>query len=319
MWDQVSTRSYGAKLRSAFRRDLIRKSARSHTLPHPLRSPSQLAKFPNTQGIMPLRQPHTRLIAHQIAVKIIRHRQPQRAKQQNLPSRRLQQIRPAHHFGDPHGRVVHHHRQLISRHIVAPPNNKIPKVAPRHEPLRPKMQIRKTNLFPIRHPKPPVHPRRFCVLHICPCGDGRLGRHANRPTRPRINRLVIPLIRRTRRQPHILPRTNTWINHPPPTQRLPSPQIKLTSLALCIWSASPAAIRPFTPLNPEPTQIFKHRRNKLRTAPLRIQIFVAKKKLAMMLNRPPRRHPKRPRMPEMQQPSRRRRNPRTIELARIVR
>jgi hypothetical protein len=39
----------------------------------------------------------------------------------------------------------------------------------------------------------------------------------------------------------------------------------------------------------------------------------------MMLNRPPRRHPKRPRMPEMQQPSRRRRNPRTIELARIVR
>ena len=101
---------------------------------------------------MPLRQPHSRLIAHQIAVKIIRRRQPQRPKQKNLPRRRLQQIRAAHDFGDPHRRIVHHHRQLIRRHIVAPPNNEVAEVAPRNKPLRPEMQVRQ-NKSP-RHPEP---------------------------------------------------------------------------------------------------------------------------------------------------------------------
>ena len=59
-----------------------------------LRRPSQLAQSTNTQRIMPFGQPHACLIAHQITVIIVRHRQPERPKQKNLPRSRFQQIRP---------------------------------------------------------------------------------------------------------------------------------------------------------------------------------------------------------------------------------
>ena len=122
---------------------------------------------------MPFGQPHACLIAHQITVIIVRHRQPERPKQKNLPRSRLQQIRPAHDFGDAHRGIVNDHSQLVGGHIVAPPNNKIPKIAPRDKPLRSEMQIVKTNLLAIRHAKPPIHTARLRT-----CGDGRLGRPA---------------------------------------------------------------------------------------------------------------------------------------------
>ena len=35
---------------------------------------------------------------------------------------------PPHHLGDPHGGVVHHHRQLVGVHPVGPSENKVPAV-----------------------------------------------------------------------------------------------------------------------------------------------------------------------------------------------
>ncbi len=180
---------------------------------------------------MPLGQPHTCLIAHQITVIIIRHRQPERPEQKNLPRRRFQQIRPAHDFRDAHGGIVNHDSQLIRRHVVAPPNNKISKVAPRDKPLQSEMQIVKTNLLACparetanshrpaenmwrRTPRPSREPRggaapvdcsRRTWLEFAPSIDS---------ARPRIHRLIIPLIRRTYRQPYILPRARTRIDRP---------------------------------------------------------------------------------------------------------
>src|SRR6202035_3117124 len=73
------------------------------------------------------------------------------------------------------GRVVNDHRQLIRWNIVAPPDNEVPEIAASHHALPPKMQVRKTNLFSIRHTKPPVHSEGL----ICGCLDRRLSRREN--------------------------------------------------------------------------------------------------------------------------------------------
>ncbi len=110
---------------------------------------------------MPLRQPYPSLVAHQVAVKVTRRREAQRPKQQKLTRCRFQQIGPAHNFRDAHAGIVDHHRQLISRHIVAPPNDEVAEVPTRHKSLRPEMPVVKTNLLAIRNPKPPIRSRRL--------------------------------------------------------------------------------------------------------------------------------------------------------------
>ena len=96
----------------------------------------------------------------------------------------------------------------------------------------------------------------------------------------------------------------------------------LPPLALRIRAKRPSAIRPLAPLNPQPAQIFDHRGSEFRPAPLRIQILIAQNQLPALFRRPLRRNPKRPRMPQMQQPGRRRRQPPAIgceiELAELV-
>jgi hypothetical protein len=49
-------------------------------------------------------------------------------------------------------------------------------------------------------------------------------------------------------------------------------------------------------------------------APLRIEVLIAKDQLSATLRSPLRGNPKRPRMPEVQQPGRRRREPPTIRI-----
>ncbi len=207
---------------------------------------------------MPLRQPHPCLISYQIAVIKIRHRQPQRPKQQNLPRRGLQQIRPAHNFRNFHRRIIHHNRQLIGRNIIPPPNNKISKIAPCDQPLRPQMQIRKTNLLAIRHAKPPVRTwnggRLVRPARAKPSGP----RQGTRPALPRIHRLIIPLIRRRSRLRYILPRTGARINKSRLAQSPPRLQIMPAPLALRVRPKRPSAIRPLAPLDPQPAQVVEH-------------------------------------------------------------
>ena len=269
---------------------------------------------------MALRQPNPALVAQQLAVIVLRRIQTQRPIQKKLPRRRLQQIRPTHDLRDPHRRIVDDDRQLIGRHIVAAPHNEVPKIPPRNHPLLLQPQIRKANLLPLRHPKPPIHSARFN-----PCSDARLGGPAQakpsrpghnirRPARPRIHRLIIQTIRRPRRLGHIPPRAGARINHPRIPQPLPPLQIVLPPLALGIRTNGPAAVRSLHPRNAQPAQILEYRLHELRTTPLRIQILIAKNQLPMPFGSAPRRNPKRPRMSQMQQPSRRRRQPPAIRL-----
>jgi hypothetical protein len=176
------------------------------------------------------------------------------------------------------------------------------------------MQVVKADFLTIRNPKPPIESGGL----IGPCGDGRLIRPATakpsgpdhgtrRPAPPRINRLIIAIIRRSSRQRHILARTSTRINRPNLPQPLPRPQIEVSPLALRVGSARPSAIRTFLPGNSQPVQVFDHRIDELATTALWIQIFISQNQGPAPLSRTPRRNPERPRVSDMEQASGRRR------------
>ena len=109
---------------------------------------------------MPLRQPDSHLVAYQVTVIEVGKGKPQGTIKKNLAGRRLQQIRTAHNFSNSHRCVIDHNGQLVSRHIIPPPNNKISKVPASDHPLWPKMQICETNLLAIPNPKPPIESHR---------------------------------------------------------------------------------------------------------------------------------------------------------------
>ncbi len=259
---------------------------------------------------MALGEPHTCLVPNQVAVIILRRGQAQRPKQKNLSRRGLQQIGPAHHFGDLHCGIIDHDSHLICRNIISPPHDEIAKIFSRDHQLLPEMQIAKTNLLPVGHAKPPVHSGRFGVLH-CTCRDGRLVRPARaklggprhepmRSASPGIDRFIIGIVWCARRLSDILPRTRARINHPAVAQLPPRLQIVLSPLALRIGTHRPAAIRSFGPRDSQPAQILDHGLHELRAAALRIQIFIAKDQLPTMLRRTARRGPERARMAQVQ-------------------
>ncbi len=281
--------------------------------PDLLRRPTQLTQSANAERVIPLGQPHPSLVPHKMAVIILRHRQPQSPEQKSLPCRRLQQIRPAHHFCDLHRSIVHHHRKLISRNIIAAPNHEVSKVAPRHKPLRPEMQVVKTNLLPIGNPKPPIHSGR-----LGPLAKSKASRPGDEsPTRPRIQRFIIPLVRRPRRLSHILPRTSARINQLALAQLFPSFQIKSAPVALRIRTDRPATIGPLAPLDSQPPQVFEHRPDKLIPAALEIQIFATQDQGAAGNRRALRRDPESARVSEMEQSGRRGSKPPAVGMGRI--
>ncbi len=252
---------------------------------------------------MALRQSHSGLVAHQIAVIVFRHAEPQGSKQKNLPGSRFQQVRSAHYFCNLHGSVVNHDRELICRHIVPAPNDEVPEIPASDDMLRPEMQIGKSYFFAIRNPKSPVEPDRLRTsgdgrpAHAKPSGSG-----ISRPANPRIHRLIVPVIRRPSRLCHISPRAGAGIDHPQIAQLLPRRQIARPPLALRIRAERSAAVCPLCPFNPQPVKIVIHRLHKFRTATLRIQIFIAKDQLAVAFAGALRRDPKRARMPQVQKP-----------------
>ncbi len=131
---------------------------------------------------MALSQPHPAFIAHQVAMVEGGERQTERAEQQDLAGGGLQQVGAAHHLGDLHGSVIHHHGKLISGDVVAPPNHEIAEILAGHEPLLALPQVGERDHFPIRDPEAPMHA----------FGLGMGPRFRNpRPAAPGIERLVI--------------------------------------------------------------------------------------------------------------------------------
>src|SRR5206468_12612329 len=55
-------------------------------------------------------------------------------RSEQLPERGDQQILCAHHLGNAHCRIIYNHCELIRRHVIAPPDNKVSKIAAGHRP-----------------------------------------------------------------------------------------------------------------------------------------------------------------------------------------
>ncbi len=248
---------------------------------------------------------------------VIGRRQPQRAEQENLASRRLQQIRAPHNFADPHGGVIDHDRQLIRRDIVAAPDNEVSEIASGDHPLRAEVKIGEQDLLAIGNPKAPVHTGRFELIVWDRVFDPVRRSEAPpspRPAFPRIDRLIIRIIRRARRLRHVFSRTSTRINHPQIAQLPPRFDVVCPPFALCVRTCRPSAIRPFDPVDPKPAQVFEHGLHELRSTALRIQVLVAENQLSVMLGSTQRRRPEGARMAEVQQAGRGRREASAISL-----
>ena len=114
-------------------------SPRFWVLPRGLK-PARYASFPRISGAVyrspqrvqpcirvPLAEPLS--IASQKQREMVKRRclQSQQPIQQQLPGGGRQQVRTPHYFCDAHGRVIHHHRQLIGKYAVRPPQQKIPR------------------------------------------------------------------------------------------------------------------------------------------------------------------------------------------------
>ena len=177
---------------------------------------------------MPLGQTHPSRVPHQFAMEIFWNGILQCADQKKLPSRGLQQIRSAHHFGDPHRRVIDHDCQLIGRNIIPAPHQKIAEVTSRDITLPTLTQIGEFNFVPVRHPKAPVHARRLGKRI-------RIGA----PTAPSwIDRLVVAIviiiIGRARGLRQILSRTCARVNQSAIAQLPPGVEIETAPFALQI-------------------------------------------------------------------------------------
>ena len=265
-------------------------------LQNSLRRHSALPQMPDAQRVLPFRQPHPRGVPYQFAMEIVRCGVPECAHQQQLPRCGLQQIRAPHDFRDHHRRVVDHDRELLSGNIVTPPDQKIAEITAHDIALPAQIQIRELNLLAVGNAKPPVHARR---LH-------ELGPILAFTTSPRIHRIIVRIVRSARRLRQILARTIARIQKPALPQPPPSLQIVRAALTLRVRAIGPATIRALAPTNAQPAQILNHGAGKFRPRPLPIQILIPQDQSSLVLDRPLRRDPEGPRMPNMQQPRRRR-------------
>ena len=263
---------------------------------------------------MSLREPYTSFITHEITVIEVRRREIQCPIEKNLARRRLQQIRTAYDFRDPHGSIVDDRGELIGGDVVPAPHNEIAEVAPGYRALGTEMQVGKRDLFAIGYAKSPVRAGRQIL-----CRGRRIRPHCEGkpsvvrgPARPRIHRLIVALIRRARGQRHILSRARARINHSQLAQSSPRCHIKLPPLALHIRTVGTTAIWPLAPRDAKPSQVLDHRCREFRAAALRVKVFVAKNQRATPLSRVPRRNPECPRVPQVKQAGGRGRKPPAI-------
>jgi hypothetical protein len=83
---------------------------------------------------------------------------PKRAINKYLPGSGRQKILPSNDFCDPHGEIVHDHRQFVGRNVLPIPNEKISKISQSHTSNTAAIPIDKLDLLSIRNAKSPVPP-----------------------------------------------------------------------------------------------------------------------------------------------------------------
>ena len=176
------------------------------------------------------------------------------------------------------------------------------------------MQIGKRDLLTIGHAKSPIETGRLINLRRdsrlgCPAIAKRSGFSLGplRSALSRVQRLIVSVIRRTGRERNIFSRTRARINRSDVSQPLPGREIESPALTLSVRTGRTPAVRPFLPGNPQPAKVLNHGVDELRTATLRIQVFVTKNQNSIALGRSLCRDPERPRMPKMEKTGGRRR------------
>ena len=95
------------------------------------------------------------VIGHQRAMVEGGRRQGKGAVEQELARGGDKQIRPANHFGDLHGGVIDHDRQLIGGDAVGPPHDEVAKVAARDELLRTESSVEEGDGFAVGYEETP--------------------------------------------------------------------------------------------------------------------------------------------------------------------
>jgi hypothetical protein len=125
------------------------------------RRATRLAKRAQAESIVPLCQPHTSLIAHQLAMKVFGRCYTQSALEQYLASGRAQKVLSTHNLRDTHLSVIDDTGELVTRQPISPPNHKVAEVSAcptsREETLGTRISIDKTHDLAIRYTKPIVH------------------------------------------------------------------------------------------------------------------------------------------------------------------
>ncbi len=254
-------------------------------------------QMPDAQRVVALGQANSGFVKQQIAVVELRRCPGQSTVQEQLPGCRFQQICAAHDLSDFHFGIVDHHRQLIRRNVIAPPNHEIAEIAASEVKLLAEVKVGETDFLTIGHPKPPVHSCRHIEVRCI----------GPRTAAPRIKRLIINIVRSACRLCQVFAGAGTRIDETCIPQAAPRGEIVLPPLALGVRRVRPAAIRAFIPSNSQPTEVFDHRVNKLCPAALRIKVVVAENQGSFLLNCPLGRDPEATRVAEMQQTGRRRR------------
>ena len=115
-----------------------------------LRPPVVGPKESHVLGLVPFGEALSRRGHEQGNVEKFRGRITKQFIEIELPGRGIQQIASAHHLGNPHFPIIGHHCQLISKHPVRAPDDKIPAVPEKVFPEFPLTAIGKGD-FPVGH------------------------------------------------------------------------------------------------------------------------------------------------------------------------
>ncbi len=207
-----------------------------------------------------------------------RRRLSQRAIEQELAGGRSEQDFASNNLSDSHGCVIHHHRQLVGRHIVVTPYDEITKIFSGYKLLRTATAIGEADDFAVGHLEAPVglegrgtrvEGQAKDILPRPSTLDPRLW-----PARAGINRFIVGY--------DVLPRTGAGVNTASSAEPFKCGHIEFPALALGVWPPIPAAVWAFVPVQPGPAQVFEHGGNKLGPAPGCIQVFIPQHQRAVL-------------------------------------
>lgn len=151
-----------------------------------------------------------------------------------------------------------------------PPENKIAEVFPADVTLHSKGSVGKRNFLAVSNAESPAYTRA-----------GRKVRHLFSATGPGIKRFILAGVRSLQRTQHILSGTGAGIGAARVAQLFKFPPIRFDPFALVVGRVGTSNVRPFNPLETEPSQILDKSVDEFGPGAGSIQVFVAQDESAV--------------------------------------